>query len=251
MFFKNKSKKDGYSIYCKDCFKIISKKSIEKNKIEIAKRRKIYRINNKDKIRKYRKQYYLDNKDKENKKSREYKQSNKNKIKKYNINYREKNKNKIKLKKEEYRIKNKEYMKNIKRIYGNKKYREDISYKFTVNIRNKLRKYLKNHNKSKDTQEILGYSFKDFEKFIIKNNRIPKEYEFKDYLKGTLSLDHIIPLDLFPKDENGFRLANKLENFRLIPLKDNMIKGNSIDMDLIKEYNLINLFNEVKAITNG
>ena len=77
-FFKDKYRKDGKCIYCKECVV----EYYQKNKQEISKRHKKYHQKNKEKIRKLQKEYRRENWQKELKQCRIRYQNNKEKIRK-------------------------------------------------------------------------------------------------------------------------------------------------------------------------
>lgn len=58
LFHKNKSKKDGFSSLCKDCYKL----SFNKNKISHYENMKEYKIKNNSKITKYKRDWHFQNK---------------------------------------------------------------------------------------------------------------------------------------------------------------------------------------------
>jgi hypothetical protein len=106
-FYKNFSKKDGYSCECKSCIKNKNKEYYNKNKESITKKHSIYYRDNKEhlknKMRIYGKQYYknnieyekerksnmsLEQKDKRRRYFKKYQQTNKFLINNYTAQYR-------------------------------------------------------------------------------------------------------------------------------------------------------------------
>jgi transposase-like protein len=154
MFYKRKTKKDGYRHRCIECHKQYRRE----NKDKISKQKKEYRLKNKDKIKEYRVKYYLNNKDEirrisdkwllENKERyaewrKEYTLKNKDKIAEYKREYREKNKEIIREKQKEYRLKNKDRLaKNLKEYYYKNKdiYKENGAKYYSENKVEILRK---------------------------------------------------------------------------------------------------------------
>jgi hypothetical protein len=137
-------------------------------------------------------------------------------------------------------------------IYRKNKRINDPNYKLYTNLRSRIKNYLRGFTESFETQEILEYSVKDFKDFMINNlDRIQAGYTFDDYHKGFLEIDHIIPISFFPKTIEAMKLANKLENLRLISGEKNNNKSDKIDMILIKKFKLIKLYKQVLKLKNS
>jgi hypothetical protein len=113
-------------------------------------------------------------------------------------------------------------------------------------VSNKKRDFFNGKRKSEKMKKNLGYSFEDFKNYMINNHRIEQGYSWKHYLNGILSIDHIIPICLFPDTEEGIKKANQLINLRLITKNENNEKGCEIDMNLIEEYKLNDLYKQIK-----
>jgi hypothetical protein len=189
---------------------------------------KQYRENHKEEIKQYKKENYKNNKEKILNQQKEYYENNKEEIKQRNKNYYSNHKEQCK------NMNNKRFV---------KKYHSDPEFKFYRNMKTNIYKFLNKINKSERTKEILGYSFEDFKKYMINNNRIQEGYLFEDYQNGKLTIDHIIPQILFPKTIEGVKLANQLKNLRLITMNDNIKKNDNINLQLIENFDLLNLYN--------
>lgn len=193
-FSKNKSKKDGYNNWCKDCCKKIDRK---------------YRKNNKRKIQKRKKNYYKKNKENIIKKVKKYREQNKDKIRNYMKKYYQKNKDKLKNGVKQYQEKNREkkkeyskqYQQNHKKEineYMNKRRKEDINFKLIDNLRDRMCKALKNNSKSAKTEKLLGCSIEFARKHI--QNQFKKGMTWNNWGRGwdgkgmeEWHIDHIRP----------------------------------------------------------
>jgi hypothetical protein len=185
-FHKNRSIKDGYALYCKTC-------SINKHKT--------YYQNNKEVIKQKTNIYYQNNKETILEKSKtkpSYHKSNPN----YYQNYRKKNKNKL----NEYFV---EWRKNNKSAYS---------------LRIQIWWWVKKRGveKTAKTEELLGYSFKQFEEKI--GLPLPNQ-----------QLDHKIPLSWFI-NETPINILFSLENLQYIDESINRTKSNSYCDNVSNEY---------------
>jgi len=134
-FSKDKSRKDGFRSYCKQC----AKEYRENNKNKM----KEYRENNKDKTKEYQKEYYENNKDKIAEYQKEWYENNKDKRKEYGKEWYENNKDKRK----EY---GKEYYEN------NKDKRKEYGKEYYENKKSEIRKHAKNWSRSSSTYNIFA-----------------------------------------------------------------------------------------------
>lgn len=151
-FYKNKSKKDGLSYYCKDCHGKIRKEYYLKNRKKILEQMKEYREKNGDKIRK---------------RQREYSKKNKDKKREYDKIYRAENWEKKRLADKRWRERNREIIRESKKIY-NIEYRKThvkeiraraIAYKFPLGDKCEYCDTVENlqrHHPSYDYPEIFN-----------------------------------------------------------------------------------------------
>lgn len=209
-------KEKGWSTICKKCTSKNAKERKNKNLDKFREKSRQYAKDHKEEIKLRKKLWYKNHKG-------------------YSTLYYQKNKKKMSAQmteKSKYKRKN------------------DPKYKFWVDLRTIENRFLKNKSKSKHIKELLNYSYEDFKEFMVNNlGRIQEGYTFDDWLKGELTLDHIVPQSKFPKTEDGFKLANQLKNLRLITKSQNSKKSNKIDLDLIIKFELEDLLNH--AIHNN
>jgi hypothetical protein len=143
-FNKNKTKSDGYHVWCKQCISINNKK--------------LYIIDSK-RIKQQTNDYYHNNKDIISPKLKEYR-----------------NKLEIKLKQKQY-IKewvknNKTHYRQYQNNYVKQRRNNDPYFKTIENLKSQIYIYLKNKTKNNKTEILLGYKYVDFinKIGIIKDN---------------------------------------------------------------------------------
>lgn len=207
-FFKDKSKKDGFDIYCKECNKIRKSQYYLKNKELISEKNSKWKENNRDKLIEDSKVYY---------------QLNKEKITKTKKEYRLKNKDIL-------RIKNKEYWdtkgREIRRLRDKERMKKDPLFKLRKTIKCLIYNSIKNGGFSKKSKssEILGISYQDFILYI--EDQFLEGMTWENH--GEWHLDHIIPISWAKTEEEIYKL-NHYTNFQPLWMEDNLIKGNKYE----------------------
>jgi len=213
-FYKNRSKKDGFSCWCKNCTNIYWQKHREEN----IKRNREYRIKHTEKVKAYKKKYNLKHIKERRKYDDKYYQENKEKrkvyAKKYNLKHKEK---RSKYDKEYYLKHKKEKIKKDK-----ERYQADINFRLKFNLRHRTRKVLRNNKCSLKTMELLGCTFEEFKKHLSK--QFQKGMTFKNYKEWHI--DHIIPCRLFdlsqPEEQ---KQCFNYKNLQPLWAIDNLKKG--------------------------
>ena len=191
-FNKDKKRKDGLTVYCKSCTKIMSSN---------------YYKNNKEKLSIIKKEYWNKNKEEINLKRLEYHkiynskrittEDSKEKKRKYSKEYEKLNKEKIKTRKKEYR---------------KNKYNTDDLFKIKCNVRNLINDSFryKNVKKLYKSEQILGCSFKDFKIYLESKFEPWMTWENKGLYNGELNygwdIDHILPSSSSKTEEDVVRL---------------------------------------------
>lgn len=87
---------------------------------------------------------------------------------------------------------------------------------------------LKNKN-GQDWELLVGYTLDDLTERLEKT--IPEGYNWSDFFKGELEIDHIIPVNVFnfsKLEHTDFKRCWALSNLRLLPAKENMIKNSKL-----------------------
>jgi hypothetical protein len=185
----DKRRRDNISSKCKEC------------------RRKYYnQYNNlnREKTNEKHKKRYWENREKELIRSREKHQRNKEK----EIEYRKKNREK-KAKRERER------------------YQNDFLYRLKVNLRNRLKLFLKSKkiNKINKTIEIVGETPETIKKYI--ENQFKDGMSWENYGYNGWHIDHIIPLSSAKTEEEAYKLCH-YTNLQPLWANENYKKGKKI-----------------------
>jgi hypothetical protein len=231
-FVKDKAAKNGFRNRCKNCSnefikvynqkyyqteqnvekrKQSQKKYREKNIEKINQRAKIYRENNVEKIKESQKLYYWDN--------REKRLENREK-------WFEKNKEKSMKTQKQWQNNNKEKINEVRRENHHKKYQTDILYKLKINIRNRVKMFLKSTNFDLDvnrTYDIVGCSPDELRDYL--SSKFTEGMSWENY--GKWHIDHIIPISSANTKDDVCRLSH-YTNLQPLWEKDNLKKGNKI-----------------------
>ncbi|MBA7589759.1 hypothetical protein ES708_31848 [subsurface metagenome] len=217
-----------------------------------------YRIKNSKKAKEYQKQWYIDYRKEheqyyldKKKKNGPSQSENMKKIlemrRQCNIDDKEKIREYTNEYYRQYNIENREKVRRIQRVYhmenfeeisDRRKKRSKIRYKTDLkfNINSRMGGMVWHSLKAKGVKagrkwEILvDYNINDLIKRLKKT--MPKGYTWKDFLKGKLEIDHIIPVDVFNFDKTehtDFKRCWALSNLRLLTKRENRIKSNKLN----------------------
>jgi len=113
--------------------------------------------------------------------------------------------------------------------YERNKYKTDLKFNITKRISKEIRDYLKGNKNGRHWEDLVGYTSNDLIKRLKKT--MPEGYTWADYFKNRLHIDHIIPISTFnySNPENpDFKRCWALENLRLLPARENLIKHNKL-----------------------
>ena len=234
--------------------KIRKKRAKELNPYYVRK----WRIKNSEKAKEYQKQWYIDYRKKneqyyinQKKGNRPLQSENIRKILEMRrlckIDDKEKIREYTNQYQRQYNIENREKVRRIERVYHMENFEEindrrkkrDKSRRKTdlkFNINSRMGGMVWHSLKAKGVkagrkwESLVDYKIKDLIERLKKT--MPKGYTWKDFLKGKLEIDHIIPIDAFnfDKTENtDFKRCWALGNLRLLTKRENRIKSNKLD----------------------
>jgi hypothetical protein len=248
-FHKSKKGKFGKSSICKECTRVIAKKTRE-NKVYTEEEKLLRKEYNKEYHKRNRaalivkmKKYKEINKDamvsyREANKSRTqaYYQANKEKIADIKRIYNKKNFKEISKKKKVYRSENKEKLRAASKIWRdknkysiNKNYRDrrnsDPLFKMTCNIRSRTSEsfHLSGLKKTSATKDMLGCSFEFMRDHLAA--QFTEGMTLENY--GDWHIDHITPLSSAKNEKELISLAH-YTNLQPLWAEDNLKKGDKI-----------------------
>ena len=184
-----------------------------------------------DNLKEAKKQYraYINNKNKQ------WREDNPGKERDRNKQWYKNNRDKAIAAHEKWRINNRELSRNTQRAYQNKRNEEDLRYnlsgKISRAIGQSLRrtKLIKGNKNGRHWEDLVGYKLIDLIKRLKKT--MPEGYNWQDFLDGKLHIDHKIPISAFNytiPENPDFRKCWALENLRLLPARENIIKSNKL-----------------------
>lgn len=202
-FYKDKTKKNGFSSHCKVCSAVYKKDYQQQNKDKILAYHKDYRQQNKDKILARAKEYRESNKDKIAVGQKEYYQHNKDKLAEWKKEYTQKNKERVLANAKKYYQENKDQM-----AAKAKDYRQTNKPLFSALRAKRRAAKLKATPEWADLEQITEF----YEVTLA----------FKLYTGKEYHVDHIVPLQ--SKLVCGLHVP---ANLQVLEAKDNLSKKNS------------------------
>jgi hypothetical protein len=232
---RKKIYKKIYNEKNKDRIKIQKKVYRETNKDRIKVQNKVYRETNKDRIKLQKKIYNEKNKDKIKLKSsihyqktknerKTYYQKNKDKINEYKKVYYQKNKDIIKLRN---KLKDKNEFRSKRRVYERKKRKNDIQFKLSRTLRNRLYGAVKNNYKSGSSVRDLGCTIPELKTYL--ESKFQPGMTWDNHGNTGWHIDHIKPLSSFDlKDRQQFLEACHYTNLQPLWAKDNLLKNDTV-----------------------
>lgn len=207
-FQKNSKSKDGLRTECKECRRKSTKEYRHCNKEKIKEQKKKYRNNNKDKIKEQQEKYY---------------KTNKEKIKTLHQVYRIKNKEEITKQRKKYKISNREKINQ----YVSDKLKEDINFKLSKNIRNRILIALERNSKSDTTFNLLGCTIEQLKQHL--ESQFEEGMSWRNHGLHGWHIDHIKPCSSFDlSDPQQQKECFHYKNLQPLWAKDNLIKGGKI-----------------------
>jgi len=233
-YIKNKDRlRKGYKKYYAEHEDEIKKRSKQWYKDNTEKARKQcmqWRKNNSKYIQECNKKYYIENQEEILRRNKQWRKNNCEKIIRQKIQYHKNNVGKERKWRRQRRKNNLEKIREYYRIRNKNKRKTDLKFKLNANIATAINDSLKGNKKGRDWKSLVGYTLNDLIKRLKKT--MPEGYIWQDYLEGKLHVDHIIPKSAFnfSKPEHpDFKRCWKLKNLRLLPVRENLSKGDKLD----------------------
>ena len=92
------------------------------------------------------------------------------------------------------------------------------------------------------TLDLLGYSKEQLLEHL--KNNLPEGVSWEHFLENSKNfhIDHIIPQSIYKTEKEYLQKGWNLRNLRILPAKENLLKKDTIMIDLIEEYNIKDLF---------
>jgi len=210
-------------------FALQRKKSKEKNKAKVIASAKEYYLKNKglisekSKMRRVSKDLdELNNKIKEKRANRTDEE--KIRYSEYAKQYRQKNKDKIKA----YREGRKDISRANKRIWHHKKYREDILYKITHNLRSRVKHAIRCGLKTEKTITLLGCTTSQLKTHI--ESLFTEGMNWEIFMTGDIHVDHIKPCSKFDLTKRDEQIACfNYKNLQPLWWYDNLAKSDNYE----------------------
>lgn len=246
-FYVEKKNLDGLMGSCKECFNLKQKEWRKENHGKVKERSRKYKENNKEKEKERCSKYRLENKDKLLIRGRDYRNNNRKKISEQIKLWKLNNREKVLINQKIYREKNKEReqeyrskyrIENIDKINDNRKKTQplinsylknkrdsDPVYKITVNVRSRVKSYLKikNITKKNKTFELVGITPIELKEYLEK--QFTQGMSWDNY--GKWHIDHIIPLSSAKSEDEIYKLCY-YSNLQPLWAEDNLRKSNKI-----------------------
>ena len=195
----------------KDKLKVKYKNYYESNKQTLNDKQKNYAKVNKDKICSYKKAYAKDNKDK---------------IKAYQKAYHQDNKYKLKIQMKAYYKVNKDKIKVQRKAYTNNRFKTDIQYKLSHNLRVRLYRALKDNQKIGSAVKDLGCTIQQLKQHL--ESKFQPGMSWDNHTLDGWHIDHIKPLSSFDlSDRKQLLEACHYTNLQPLWAKDNLSKSDN------------------------
>ena len=108
-------------------------------------------------------------------------------------------------------------------------YKTNPKYNLKTRISVAINMSLKGNKNGYHWEDLVGYKLINLVKRL--KNTMPKGYTWDNFIGGDLHIDHIIPISAFnfAKPEHiDFKRCWALENLRLLPAEENLIKHNKL-----------------------
>lgn len=185
------------------------------------------RQNNPEKFRKYDRQRYANNKEKISNQRKKYYSRNKKKVLSRRKKYVENNKEQVYESNRRWREENKKYVKKKMAEYVKIRRKNDIQFKISISLRQRINKAMNGNYKSGSAIRDLGCAIPYLKLHLEK--KFQPGMTWDNYGRDGWHIDHIIPLANFDlTDREQIKQACHYTNLQPLWAKDNIIKGDKI-----------------------
>jgi len=211
-FQRHGGMKDGYLNFCKLC----CAKKAKKN----------YLIKRDDRLA-YLKKWRTENKKSKSDSDKEYQRKNKEKLSAKKREYYQKNKEQLNIQAKKRR--ETDYARSLRNKRHRERFKEDIGYRLSHNMRCRFLKAIKNNQKTGSAIEALGCSIDELRAHLESGFQEGMSWNNYGIKPSEWSIDHIVPLskvDLGKREE--FLKVSHYTNLRPLWHIENMRKGNKI-----------------------
>jgi len=208
-FIKNRSHKDGFQNYCKECQKQLAKRYYEDNAEHIKQQTKRYYRDNTESLKQYSKQYSKDN--------AKWK-------KQYMKKYCKDNAEQARQREKQWRKDNPEKSRKIRRrrlLNPRNRLSDNISSVIGVS--------LKGNKNGKHWESIVNFTLEELRLHLESLFRVGMTWN--NHSKRGWHIDHIVPISLWKfksYEDEEFKECWALENLQPLWAEENQLKGNRI-----------------------
>ena len=165
-------------------------------------------------------------KDKIKVKTKDYQEDNKDKIKAYQKAYHQDNKYKLKIQMKAYYKVNKDKIKVQRKAYTNNRFKTDIQYKLSHNLRVRLYRALKDNQKIGSAVKDLGCTIQQLKQHL--ESKFQPGMSWDNHTLDGWHIDHIKPLSSFDlSDRKQLLEACHYTNLQPLWAKDNLSKSDN------------------------
>jgi len=114
------------------------------------------------------------------------------------------------------------------------RYKTSPKHNLIHKVKSAIRSSLRGNKAGRHWEDLVGYTLDDLMGRL--KSTVPEGYNWQDYLKGRLHIDHIIPMRAFifkTSEDEEFKQCWSLYNLRLLPSKENLLKKDLIDNPIL------------------
>ena len=205
------------------------KKYREKNSENHKRWHKLWVKNNPEYYKRYSKIWKENNPERKKENDKQYRKRNRERIRERDKLFYKNNREKWVEQGRQRRKNNWEEIKRYQNQWSRNKRKTDLRFNLNNRMSFAIWNVLKNNKAGKKWEDLVEYTLNDLIKRLKRT--MPKGYTWQDFLDGKLQIDHIIPKSIFnftKHNHTDFKRCWDLKNLRLLPAKENLIKGSKL-----------------------